>query len=339
MLIRVPDYYKEFRCLAGECPHSCCIHWEVVIDEDHATQYRNTSGPLGDKLRKALQQDEDGDFCFPLNGGRCPFLDEENLCEIHRQLGQDATSITCQEHPRFTEDYGTFKEISLAASCPAANKLLLGSEESLHFVEFYTDESEESCDEWITYLLPLRQHILEILYDRSLSLNFRLQQILCLAADAQFCLEEDRPDEIPALLLSPVPAPAQSDAPSLFPAALHSLAALEVLEPDWHSLLQEAETVVSADIPEPLLERIAAYFSFRYLLKSINDGDFLSRAQLVVYAVLVIRRLAGLCGLSEALRRFSCEIEHSEQNLDTLLDALRWQEEFSPVAFLQALQE
>ena len=36
MLVRVPDYFDDFSCLAGACPHSCCIGWEVVIDEDTA---------------------------------------------------------------------------------------------------------------------------------------------------------------------------------------------------------------------------------------------------------------------------------------------------------------
>ena len=36
MLVRVPDYFDQFACLAGDCPHSCCIGWEVVIDEDTA---------------------------------------------------------------------------------------------------------------------------------------------------------------------------------------------------------------------------------------------------------------------------------------------------------------
>ena len=31
MLVRIPDYFDQFACLAGDCPHSCCIGWEVVI--------------------------------------------------------------------------------------------------------------------------------------------------------------------------------------------------------------------------------------------------------------------------------------------------------------------
>ena len=83
--------------------------------------------------------------------------------------------------------------------------------------------------------------------------------------------------------------------------------------------------------PETALERIAVYFAFRYLLKTVNDGDLLSRAQLCVFAVLVVERLSAACGLPEALRRFSREIEHNEDNVEALLDAFRFtftQEDF-----------
>ena len=88
MWIRVPDYYHRFHCLAGSCPHTCCEKWEVVIDEETALRYFAIPGPLGDRLRETLLVDEEGDFCFPLAGGRCPFLNQDNLCEIHQQLGQ-----------------------------------------------------------------------------------------------------------------------------------------------------------------------------------------------------------------------------------------------------------
>ena len=29
MEIRYPEYYKQFRCLAGECPDTCCVGWEI----------------------------------------------------------------------------------------------------------------------------------------------------------------------------------------------------------------------------------------------------------------------------------------------------------------------
>lgn len=331
MRVTVPDYFENFRCLAGKCPHTCCEKWEVVIDEDSAALYEAVPGPLGEKLRSALQRDEDGDLCFPLNGGRCPFLDSENLCEIHKALGEEATSVTCREHPRFTEDYGPFREVTLSASCPAANALLLGSEKPLTFHTFETEEAGEEGDEWLEYLLSLRARLLDILTDRSRPLKARLASFLSLALSAQDCLDDDRPEELPNAEEAAIPP---AEAP-LFPAALDFLASLEVLDGDWPALLKQAAAAGKTPQRSALLERVAVYFAFRYLLKAVNDGDLLSRAELVVFAVVTVERLAAVCGLSEALRRFSAEIEHDDDNLDALLEALRW--DFGPGELAAAL--
>lgn len=340
MVIRMPDYYEQFRCLAGDCPRTCCEKWEVVIDEETACRYFDVPGSLGDKLRACLQYDTEGDFCFPLNGGRCPFLDNENLCEIHRTLGEDATSVTCREHPRFTEDYGPFREITLSASCPAANALLLGTEAPLTFLEQETGEPEEAGDEWLAYLLPLRNRMLSLLTDRRRPLRLRLAEFLRLADEAQLCLEEEQEIRLPTLAETwrPAGAGSQTEESLLFPRGLRFLGMLESLDGDWPELLRQAETAASVPQPETLLERIAVYFAFRYLLKAVNDGDFLSRAKFCVFSVLTVEKLSAVCGLPEALRKFSCEIEHSDENLDALLDALAGEACFSLVQFLAAIE-
>ena len=309
MLIRLPDYYQEFRCLAGACPHTCCAKWEVVIDPDTAASYRGLSGPLGDRLRASLVRDEEGDWCFPLAGDRCPFLDRENLCEIHRALGEEATSVTCREHPRFTEDYGPFREITLSASCPAANALLLGSTAPLTFRTLETEEPGEEGDGWLSFLVPLRDRMLDLLQDRTLPLEQRLERFLGLAEAAQEVLDDGALEMMADLEPRKAPLP---------PVDLGLLAELEVLEPDWPALLAAAEAAAPVPQLRELLERTAVYFAFRYLLKTVNDGELLSRARLCVYAVLAVERIAWICGLPEALRRFSCEVEHDEDNLERL---------------------
>ena len=338
MLVRVPEYYDRFHCLAGACPHSCCEKWVVVIDGDHACRYGEVPGPLGEKLRAALRSDEEGDFCFLLNGERCPFLDEENLCEIHKQLGEEATSVTCQEHPRFTEDYGPFREITLSASCPAANALLLGGRSPLAFREFETKEPGEDGDPWLEWLVPLRDRMLGLLAERTVSLRVRLKRFLTLAFDVQTCLDEE--EEVSSLLRNwrSWELQGNDDGVPVFPGALRALGALEILEPDWPGLLREAETAPAVPVSEELLDRIAVYLGFRYLLKAVNDGDLLGRAQFVVLAVLVIERVSAVCGLAEALRRFSCEIEHNDENLEALLRAFWTEEALSLGSMLRELQ-
>ena len=339
MRTRVPDYYDRFRCLAGACPHTCCEKWEVVIDPETARRYETLPGTLGERLRAAMRADADGDLCFPLAGGRCPFLDRENLCEIHRQLGAEATSLTCRAHPRFTEDYGPFQEISLCASCPAVCGLLLDSSAPLTFPERDTAGREEPGDPWLTGLLPLRERMLRELADRSRPLAERLESFLLLAAAAQSLLDEDRAEELPALAAGwKKPETAARPGPGLFPYALRVLSGLEVLEGDWRALLREGMDAPPAAVPEALLERLGAYFAFRYLLKAVNDGDLLGRAQFCVLMVLTARRLAAVCGLSEAVRRLCCELEHSEENLESLRLAFLRDAGLSMEVFLSQLR-
>ena len=339
MLIRVPDYYEAFHCLAGACPHTCCEKWEVVIDPETARRYGTVPGPLGERLRAAMGPDEDGDLCFRLDGGRCPFLDRENLCEIHRALGEAATSVTCREHPRFTEDYGPFRETSLCASCPAACDLLLGSDAPLTFLTRETAEPAEPGDPWLRGLLPLRERLLRELADRSRPLEKRLETFLLLATEAQVLLDADQAEEFPALAAHwKQPETAVPPGPGLFPYTLEVLAGLEVLDGDWRDLLRSGADALPADVPEALLERLATYFAFRHLLKAVNDGDLLGRAQFCVLMVLTARRLAAVCGLKEAVRRLCCELEHSEENLEALRQAFLRDAALSPAAFLRQLR-
>lgn len=325
MLIRVPDYYDRFHCLAGACPHTCCEAWEVVIDDETAARYRQIPGPLGEKLRQAMTADEDGDLCFPLSGGRCPFLDGDNLCQIHRELGEEATSVTCQEHPRFTEDYGPFREISLSASCPAANALLLDSRRTLTFHTWETEEEGEESDPWTEALLPVRERMRMLVADRSKPLRKRLAEVLLLSQAAQDLLDREEDGHLPALASSWQPEPWTAERSGIFPEALRFLQGLDVLDPAWRALLGRAEETAPVPVPEALLERIASYLIFRYPLKAVNDGDLLGRTAVCVLAVLTVERVAAVCGLAEALRQFSREIEHSQENLEAIQEAF-WTE-------------
>ena len=70
MKLTKPDYFDTFRCLADSCPDSCCQEWEVQVDEASARRYRALPGPLGDRLRQVLKE-EDGETVMAIEQGRC----------------------------------------------------------------------------------------------------------------------------------------------------------------------------------------------------------------------------------------------------------------------------
>ena len=49
-----PDFYPEFRCLAGDCPDTCCKDWEVVVDPETMEFYRSVPGELGERLKNGF---------------------------------------------------------------------------------------------------------------------------------------------------------------------------------------------------------------------------------------------------------------------------------------------
>ena len=56
MILRVPSYYKTFQCIADKCEHSCCIGWEIDIDEDSYDYYMGIEGAFGERLKEQTEK-------------------------------------------------------------------------------------------------------------------------------------------------------------------------------------------------------------------------------------------------------------------------------------------
>ena len=127
-MLFAPAYYKKFRCIADKCTHSCCVGWEIDIDDDTAALYDALPGQFGSDVRAGIQKGEDG-ACFALRpDGRCPNLDDRGLCRIISELGEDYLCDICREHPRFYNVIGERTECGVGASCEAAAALILNED-------------------------------------------------------------------------------------------------------------------------------------------------------------------------------------------------------------------
>ena len=117
MKVMTPHYYKDFRCIAGACTDTCCAGWDVDVDKDSYKYYKTVKGAFGKRLKSVMVPSQDGECTFTLKeGGRCPFLNDDNLCDLYIELGEDKLCETCAEFPRFINDYGNIREIGIAPS-------------------------------------------------------------------------------------------------------------------------------------------------------------------------------------------------------------------------------
>ncbi|MCR1962890.1 flagellin lysine-N-methylase [Clostridium perfringens] len=146
MKVRVPNYFNEFKCIASECEDTCCAGWEIVIDDETHKRYEKVEGEFGDILRSKIVK-SDGENIFLLNNGNCSFLNEKKMCEIYINLGEDHLCYTCQQFPRYTEEFLDLKEVGLSLSCPEAARIILRKAENTTFNLSEEDKCENEMQE------------------------------------------------------------------------------------------------------------------------------------------------------------------------------------------------
>jgi lysine-N-methylase len=191
MILRKPDFYDSFKCIASQCTDTCCIGWEIDVDKASQEAYRKVAGIFGDKLKANI---EEGHFKL-LPHDRCPFLTKENLCEIYTNLGEGALCDICREHPRFVEVYGDIMERGLGLCCEEATRLLLAGSGPLTFVSEECDEPEDELSEddreICNEVLYEREYIFKTLADFNKPFGNRLYEAFGYTSDKPFAPLDD----------------------------------------------------------------------------------------------------------------------------------------------------
>lgn len=315
MQIIEPGYYSRFRCIASQCPDSCCKEWEVEVDDVAAAHYRSLPGDLGDKLRQVLRDDPEWGTVMTIENGRCPMWRDDGLCRIQAALGHDALCKTCREFPRLRHDYGSFAELGLELSCPEAARLILTTPAEPYVIRDANGGEPPEYDESdMSVLLETRRTALSLLSDPQYSVPQALILMYFQALHAQTLLDGGEPPEfVPEQILQTA---VQMGRGGDYEEITAFFRALEILTPQW------AQRLSVPSFPAPWTDgfrNLARYFVERYWLQAISDYDIVSRAKFALIACLLIHHLGG--NLIETAQLFSKEIENSDENLDALLDA------------------
>ena len=283
MILRKPDFYDQFKCIASRCTDTCCVGWEIDIDEATQDVYRKISGVFGDRLRENI---EDGHFKL-LPHDRCPFLDKDNLCEVYQNLGEDALCDICTEHPRFVEVYGDIMERGLGLCCEEAARLLLEGEGPLTFTCEECDEPEDELDEddieVRNEVLYMRESFFKTLADSSISLGNKLYQVFGYTGENIF-------------------EPFESAS-----AMLELLGKAESYGPDWDAAFARIKARVEAANAKPLSDqgfftenescRLLTYLIYRHYAKCLFEGREQGKLKFALFfwnlARFFTRELAG----------------------------------------------
>ncbi|WP_296003524.1 flagellin lysine-N-methylase [uncultured Veillonella sp.] len=125
MISIYPTIYHEFQCKADRCENTCCQLWTIDIDEPTVERYHTMTGPLGESLRQAITVDDEGShFVFSKEQPMCPLLNEQGLCKVVLELGEEGLCDTCHMHPRFYKYIEDLELCGVGLSCEASVELL-----------------------------------------------------------------------------------------------------------------------------------------------------------------------------------------------------------------------
>ncbi len=193
--ILMPEYLLNFSCIGSECEDTCCRGWTVVLDKKTYKKYKNNEhtklkGLLVNSIvrnRKSITDHYYGAIKLD-EQGNCPMLDENILCKIHAEAGEDYLSNTCYFYPKNIKKINNVLEMSASVSCPVITRLVLLSPEPMGFVEIeeqikrpyvltYVVENTNSFDESkdpMYYFQDLRIFMITLLQDRRYSLDERI---------------------------------------------------------------------------------------------------------------------------------------------------------------------
>ena len=274
-----PNYYKKFKCIADKCKHSCCIGWEIDIDEDTMDLYNSLDGEFAEKIRASIKG-EVPHFVLK-EGERCPFLNKSGLCDIILKYGDGAISDICYLHPRFSNFYEDFAETGLGLCCEEAARIILTEQEKFNIPLPSEAENVEFFKE--------RADVFDILQNRDTTV---LKRFEALAEKYHFRFEFSN-EELYDFYMS-----------------------LERLDEPWEDQLEKLKGAEGVSVFERqdlqiFFEQLACYFVFRHFERGIG---FALLSCWVLGAIC--SDCKNFEQMLDVVRMYSSEIEYSEDNTE-----------------------
>ncbi|MBR3894374.1 MAG: flagellin lysine-N-methylase [Clostridia bacterium] len=297
MKLYAPTYYKQFKCIADKCEHSCCIGWEIDVDGETLAKYNALKDGYGAVIADSISMEDTPHFRL-CAGDRCPHLDDRGLCKIILRVGEDYLCDICREHPRFY-NFTSVAEVGLGMSCPEAARLILSSPDFSSTEEIGEVDAEDDGVEFDGR--AARGNIYTILQDTACGYASALEKI---RSDYSIDFGDDK-------------------------RYLEILDSMEYLDADHKALLLKYSSKRRPEGAEQnaYLKRFLAYLIYRHCTEALDADDFGIRLAFCLFcegllASLICSEDAKTLGEVAALASIvSEEIEYSDDNTTALMQA------------------
>lgn len=296
MKLYAPSYYKHFKCIADKCKNSCCVDWEIDIDDASYEKYLAIGKPLTDSITE-----REGVRCFAFaENGRCPHLNSDGLCSLIINYGEEYLADICREHPRFYHSIGERAEVGIGLVCEEAARLIITSKDAHFLEESGNVSSDYEKSEYVT--LAMRDEAIDTAISAEGDLEAKIKLL-----EQKYSLNPD----------------------------IHSLEdwldillTLEILDEEWKKLVSAAKQAHRSDSAEKFdreFENLLTYFLFRHVSLSDSYCNLRARIAFSILSVRIIKYLferSERCDLDTLIslaRLYSSEIEYSEDNTAELI--------------------
>ena len=297
MKIFAPKYYSQFKCISSKCSHSCCIGWEIDVDKTALEKYKICNLPYASEVNKSIKKTPTPHFKLCKNGN-CSHLDKNGLCKIILNLGEDYLCDICKEHPRFYNQTPYGLEVGLGLSCEEACRIILSSCE---YNQFEIVDNDNSPLEDLDFdPIPTRNKILSIISSKDLTYSDKLQT---LRNEFSLSFSSITSENWKTLISS-----------------------LEYLDDKHKDLFLCFSTNAKATNDNQIyLERILAYFVYRYVTKAQNFEQISRYLGLCLFleklicSIITFKNANSLSEIIPLAITVSEEIEYSEDNIDEIL--------------------
>lgn len=298
----VLDYYPKFKCVAGKCKHTCCAGWEMNIDEQSLCEYKKDESAFSQALKRGIDFRKSKFKADKFK--RCAFLNSDGLCEIIINLGEKSLCQVCRDHPRFRSFFSDRVEMGLGFCCEEATKIILTHKDKITPVLINDNSLPCELDFNEQNVMKFRESALNVLQDRTLDINDRLNNLLRLS-NACVC-EKD------------------------FKKIIKTFLSFERLDKTWTKRLKSVKKAFNLTTPNDLshyCEQFLANSLYRHLADAEDTMSVRARTIACIISWWVINNVIELeknenqdllSVVIDVVRAYSAEVEYSQKNLDKL---------------------